>query len=502
MPFTAPRYAAGEPWLPGWLGGTFGVTPPAAPATPQSPDEIAAAQQAQKDAENALLANLHRPPGTTIVSHAPEMVPDPKDDPKNPKLPQIATGNTIIGITGPDGQPDSIIVDSKGNLAPNGLPQHTPTKPVTPPVVAHPNAPAGTGVWDPNANDGKGGYTVPVPAKPAAATGPRVDSPSETQTAATGAAAQAETERHNKQVEADAAALRQATANNQTTQNNLAQERLNMEKANAAFDHQVILDGKVTQDNKDKLAAAHQKAQDAQAAADAAETALRDENTRQNQANTLTETTRANTANEANTTRGQDLVAKSNAADLLERQTANAQASADRQQATGAGMIQKHADIAGQQLGGWVNAAAGSKNFGLGGALPANMASGMMGDANNFATQSMGGQSNMDLATQLVHNANPALAKTPQGAGYAAVAAQMLDQHQKDSGSYQAPATDSTDSSNTATQLAAPGVAGAVSPSDPRYLGTVIGQAISHLTDGSPVSRGNLIPFRAPGVTV
>ncbi len=92
----------------------------------------------------------------------------------------------------------------------------------------------------------------------------------------------------------------------------------------------------------------------------------------------------------------------------------------------GAGVLQSRASNATSMLNNAVGAAAGNKNFGLGGAIPGDMGANLMGDALGFSGQAVGGQNVLDTATQLIHQAAPALAKTPAGAGYAAVLAQML----------------------------------------------------------------------------
>lgn len=92
----------------------------------------------------------------------------------------------------------------------------------------------------------------------------------------------------------------------------------------------------------------------------------------------------------------------------------------------GAGLLQQRAATAGNILDNSVSAAAGNKNFGLGGPLPEGLGQGLFADAQGFATQAMGGQSVMDDAAALVHRAAPSLQGTPQGAVYTAALAQML----------------------------------------------------------------------------
>lgn len=418
--------------------------------------------------DELLLENLGRPSskGWRIADRAPVL----------DKTTGKESGNVAITLAGPDGQNDQVIVGSDGHIVAGGQPLKNPDRPVATPKQTTPTAPEG---WV-TITDDKGN---PL-AKQDPSTGTVIDIKQPTPVAPSKEPiASAETVRHNQVVEGQTNDLHALNAANQTAQNNLAQQRLAMDAANQAFDRSVKEHGMVTQDAKDAYAQAHQQAQDAQGQADLAERAVANENTRQFQQGTLAnqqantaESTRANTARETQAT-----------ADAAQAAQRDQQATLDRQQTTGAQLLNDRATHSTSLLNNWTSMAAGNKNFGLGGAIPQGMAAGLMSDANTQATQAMGGQSVMDQATQMVHRANPALAGTPQGAAYVATAAQMLDkqtQQQMQAPAGQPSGQTGADGSPPFQQSGIPEGSNrqySPPPLDPAGIGTAVGAAISHI---------------------
>jgi len=508
MPFVAPTFAQstghyvdaqGNP-VPGatytmpdgslrWSSWDAGDGTPPVPVAPNV--------DAQTATRNALLPKLNLPAGWTIVGNPADAS---SVDSKGNKVNQ---GNVAVTVVGPNGEQGQIILDGSGNVAPGGQLDVKPSAPPKPTVVS-----PGEGIVDPTT----GQTTVPVPI---ASPQPRTDSPAETSAAATAAqnantaaAAQANTATHDANADANAKRLADLQAARDAADVQLKQAELdyNNKKLAADTDYQ---NGKLSQDQWiAERNAAHQEAQDAVAASAEADKRFADEQTAQfqqgqlsNQSAQTAEATRHNTATETEATRANQANEQNQAATLLERTQADQQASQDRQSQTNADLVSKRGELAAGHLNNWVNAAASNKNFGLGGAIPSNMAAGLMSDANTQATTEMGGQSFMDKATQLVHQANPALAGTPQGAQYAGIAAQMLEKAAQPQ--MQAPSPDSTDNSNTASAVS--GGSG-ISPSDPAFIGTAVGAAIQHIngmgSSPAPGQRGSLDQFTAPGVTV
>lgn len=425
------------------------------PTPSSTPEELAAIQKAKDD---LLLQRLNRP-GWSIVDHAPYV----------DKSGKAIEGQFELQLAGPNGQPDNVIVDADGRIVSGGGPQKDPDKPAALTTKPKPSPPdQWVTIPDGNGNplarmDPETGAVVDIK---------QVTPPSPSKEPI----ASAETVRHNQVTEGQANDLHALNATNQQAQITLAQQRLAMDAATKAFDESVKLHGQVTQDAKDAYAQAHQQAQDAQAQADLAERAVANENTRQfqqgqlsnQQANTA-ESTRANTARETQAT-----------ADSAQAAQRDQQASLDRQQTTGAQLLNDRATHSTSLLNNWTSMAAGNKNFGLGGAIPQGMAAGLMSDANTQATQAMGGQSVMDQATQMVHRANPALAGTPQGAAYVATAAQMLEKQTQQQ--MQVPAA-GADGSPPFQQSGIPEGSNRQSPLplDPAGIGTAVGAAIQHI---------------------
>ena|SRR6266498_1417110 len=122
------------------------------------------------------------------------------------------------------------------------------------------------------------------------------------------------------------------------------------------------------------------------------------------------------------------------AANALEANRSNLANERNQGAKTGADLLSQRASQATGLLNNWTNAAAGSKNFGLGGPIPGNMGASLMSDAQGFATQAMGGEDVMKTAAELVHAADPRLAGTKEGADYVATLAQMLERHKQQQG--------------------------------------------------------------------
>lgn len=108
----------------------------------------------------------------------------------------------------------------------------------------------------------------------------------------------------------------------------------------------------------------------------------------------------------------------------------NALTAVDREAQTGAGLLQQKAANARDTLNQTLAPAMNSKNFGLGGGLPAGFGAGLLNGIDQWTTQMMGGPDVIKTAQDMVHNANPTLAGTPAGAAWSAVLGQMLQAKQ------------------------------------------------------------------------
>lgn len=496
MPFTAPRF----------MDTPIGAGEPSNPRV--------AAIRAQDVADQALLAKLNRP-GWTVAGRASNEGVDAKGQKTN-------VGTTAVTLAGPDGQSDQVIVDSNNNIVAGGDPQKTPDKPAVPPKDTTPSKPEDwLTLTDTQGNpiaklDPKTGNREVIP-KPTAATAARVDSPAETQVAATGAAAQAETERKNKADEADKQATQALTAARDAAAKTDAAAKVTYDNKIADIDSR-YKDNLISEAQmRLEVDKAHYERQDATASLNTANQALVDENTRQyqqgqlaNQATQTAESARHNTASETatnaaqtETARANQVTERTNAATLLERQQADQQSARNAAATTGAGLLRDRATLAQGANQSLMSLAGGAKNYGLGSSADV---SGLPAAAQGWATSMMGGQSLFDQAAKDVHDANPAVSNTPQGAAYTALLEQVMGkQAQVQSGGLTAPGSappppdPNAAGTETTAALAPTGLAGTVSPSDPRYLGTVIGQAIQHLNNSqlSPDSQ-----FTAPGATV
>jgi len=137
-------------------------------------------------------------------------------------------------------------------------------------------------------------------------------------------------------------------------------------------------------------------------------------------------------AQEANVRRGQDVTARGQ--DIQAQDAAGQRAitagndllsSTDRNAQTGATMLDNRVSQATGALRD-VLSLANNKNFGLGGPIPANLGSALVGGIGDWVTQLGGGEDVYKTAADLVHNANPTLAGTPAGAAWSAIVGQML----------------------------------------------------------------------------
>lgn len=251
----------------------------------------------------------------------------------------------------------------------------------------------------------------------------------------------------------------------------------------------------------------HRKAQDSQAQADLAEKALRDEQTAQynqglltNKQTEMAETARSHQATEAQTASNAQDTRDATALTALNERMRTEQQARDAAATNAAVLLKDRATLAQGTNDTLFNAATSSKNIGLG--THADI-SGLPAASQAFATDSMGGQSIFDEAIQRVHDANPALSGTPEGAAYSSLLAQVMQKRaQVEAGGFTAPgsAPDSSTTPNwqradqsqtppTDDGNAAPGMAGTVTPDDPRFLGTVIGAAVKHFAQ-SDINEG------------
>ncbi len=474
-----------------------------------------------------LLTRINRP-GWKVTSRAPSPQVAKDGTPIKDAEPHYA-----VTIAGPDGQTDQVIVDTSDHVVAGGEPTKAPDKPITPAAPHQTQAEIDQAAADAHAKENK----PPAPGKTQAqidqeaadqhAKDSKPAAPAKTQ-------AQIDTEAADAHNHAgDAAALAKLQEANIGAQTRLGEARLAFDAAKEKFDQQVITDGQVTKAASDEFQRQHQLAQDAQAAADLAQRAVSDENTRQYQQGTLKNQSDQNTqtgVRDAATAKNQaDTLAQTtqrdtdasavSAATLLQRGEADKQASLDRQAQTGAGLLQQRGTEATSILGNWNSAMAGNKNFGLGGALPADFGANLTQGSIQQATAGLGGQSVMDSAAQAVHAANPALSGTPAGAGYTAVMQQMMDRAKPPLTT--APAAAGPTTAAVAAPAAAPATGASTAaalgnvndPSDPAFLGRVIGSAISHLQGGwsatdpasqTPIPQEPAVgspSFVAPGAT-
>lgn len=432
----------------------------------------------------ALLSRLNLPTGWKVLNRTATPADSKGVDP----------GTTTVNLVGPNGEPDSVQLDANGEVTADGGLRNKPTPPKAPPAPVKPSQTQAE--IDQAAADAHAKAIAP----PASAA-PRIDSPAETQTAASGAqnantasAAQANTAANDK-VTQDTNNRRLALEQSNATaaQGQAAAELVYKQSVSSADEKlkagQLTLD-QWTAERKD----AHDTASDAVAKATQATTALKDFNDAQFQQGQLTnqgaqtaETARHNQAGEAQSASNDQANQQLSAATLLQKGQADNQASLDRGAATGASLLQQRGQEATSTLASWNTAMAGNKNFGLGGALPADFGQNLTQGAQQQATQSMGGQSLMDAAAKAVHAANPALSGTPQGGVYTALMQQMMEkQAQQQSGGFAAPGA-TPPPPPASTSLLPPGKVGTVDPSDPTFLGQVISAAVQH--------------FRAPSIS-
>ncbi len=498
MPFTAPSATAGGHYVDnegnrvagaaytkpdGTLAWASWDAGDGSPSVPVGPGAVATSQS---DQDAALLAKLNRPAGSKIVSRSSAAGVDAKGNP-------TGVGNVAVTIAGPDGQPDQVILDASGNVAAGGEATKTPTKPAagTTPRVDSPAQTATAAAATSNAATSAATQANTVTNDAAART---TGAATQANTAAHEARTDTETARHNAADEANARTLAGLQATRDAAAHSDAAARLAYDNKIAAIDAK-YKDGTLNEAAmRLEVDKAHYERQDATNALDSANKAIQDENTRQYQqgslANTAAQTaesTRANTATEAD-----------RSATLLQTGERDRQAALDRGATTGASLLTNRATMAQGVNDTMMQGAMGAKNYGLGSSADV---SGLPAAAQGWATDMLGGQSAMDEASKVIHDANPALSGTPAGAGYASVLAQITDRQKSQAQPAQAP--QQNDPATTGSEQAA-GVAGTVSPSDPRYLGSVIGAAVQHLTGFTsatdPASRTTIPNFGAASV--
>lgn len=248
---------------------------------------------------------------------------------------------------------------------------------------------------------------------------------------ANAAAGTAETARHNQVAESDAQANTRLAAERDKQNAAAAQAKIDYDNKLADITDRHNQGLLSVEQAKVEIDRAHTEASDAAQAARDANTAWFEHqqaaNAAQQQATNAAqqaETTRANQTTEAETTRANQAREAEAKVQAAETQRANQARETQQGASTGAGILQNRITETSGLINQTLGPAMQSKNIGLG-SMPD--VSELPAAASAFITGLGGGQSTYDTAAALVHAANPQLAMTPAGAGYAAVLAQVQD---------------------------------------------------------------------------